>query len=37
VLGAGDSLDFASTLPHVLRTLRRVNFVGIRIAHHSSH
>jgi transcriptional regulator with XRE-family HTH domain len=37
VLGAGDSIDFASVVPHVLRNLGTVDFVGIWIDHYSFH
>jgi transcriptional regulator with XRE-family HTH domain len=37
VLGAGDSIDFPSALPHVLRNLGAVDFVGIWIDHYPFH
>lgn len=37
ILGAGESIDFDSTLPHVLRNVGTVDFVGIWVDHYQSH
>ena len=37
ILGAGESIDFDSTMPHVLRNLGDVDFVGIWVDHYPFH
>jgi transcriptional regulator with XRE-family HTH domain len=37
ILKAGDSIDFASTVPHLLRNLGTVDFVGLWIDHYPFH
>jgi transcriptional regulator with XRE-family HTH domain len=37
ILGAGDSIDFASTLPHLLRNVGSEDFVGLWVDHYPFH